>query len=38
MLLPDACHGYSRDGLPDYLAIQRETLRWLQTYGKETAP
>lgn len=38
MLLPDACHGYSRDGLPDYIAVQRETIRWLNTYGKETAP
>ena len=35
MLLPDACHSYSRDALPDYIAVQRETLRWLSTYGKE---
>ena len=35
MLLPDACHSYARDALPDWLAVQRETLRWLNTYGKE---
>ena len=35
MLLPAACHSYARDALPDWLAVQRETLRWLNTYGKE---
>jgi len=35
MLLPDCCHGYSRDTLPDYIAIQKETLNWLNRYGKE---
>ena len=35
MLLPDCCHAYARDALPDYIAIQRETLRWLNAYGKE---
>ncbi len=38
MLLPDCCHGYSRDALPDYIAIQQETLNWLNQYGKENAP
>ena len=38
MLLPDCCHGYSRDALPDYIAIQTETLNWLNRYGKENAP
>ncbi|MBR1585537.1 MAG: S9 family peptidase [Clostridia bacterium] len=35
MLLPDCCHGYSRDALPDYIAIQREALSWLDRYVKE---
>ena len=35
MLLPDCCHSYARDALPDWLAVQRETLSWLNTYGKE---
>ena len=35
MLLPDCCHGYSRDALPDYIAIQQETLDWLSRYGKD---
>ncbi len=35
MLLPDCCHGYTRDPLENHIAIQRETLRWLDTYGKE---
>ncbi len=38
MLLPDACHRYSTDRLPDYLAIQRETLAWLNRYGKGETP
>ena len=38
MLLPDCCHGYSRDALPDYVAVQKETLKWLNRYGKENAP
>ncbi len=38
MLLPDCCHSYSRDALPDYIAIQEETLNWLDRYGKENAP
>ena len=38
MLLPDCCHGYSRDALPDYIAIQKETLDWLNQYGKEQSP
>lgn len=38
MLLPDCCHGYSRDALPDYIAIQKETLNWLNRYGKEQKP
>ena len=37
MLVPDACHSYTRDALPDYLAIQRETLGWLNLYGKGDA-
>lgn len=35
MLLPDCCHGYSKDALPYYIAIQRETLAWLCRYGRE---
>ncbi|MBR5108779.1 MAG: S9 family peptidase [Clostridia bacterium] len=35
MLLPDCCHSYGRDALPDYIAIQRETLEWLYRYGRE---
>ncbi|MBQ9264117.1 MAG: S9 family peptidase [Clostridia bacterium] len=34
LLMPDCCHGYSRDALPDYLLIQRETLDWLDRYVK----
>ena len=31
-LYPNCCHAYSRDGLEDYLSIQEETLKWMETY------
>ena len=32
MVMPDCCHGYSRDHLRDYLTIQNETLAWMEKY------
>jgi len=32
MVMPDCCHGYSRDGVEDYITIQNETLAWLGQY------
>lgn len=32
MVMPDCCHGYSRDGVEDYIIIQNETLAWLGQY------
>lgn len=31
-LYSNCCHAYSRDGLADYLSIQEETLKWMETF------
>ncbi|MBP3645084.1 MAG: S9 family peptidase [Clostridia bacterium] len=32
IVMPDCCHGYSRDHADDYLFIQNQTLAWLEKY------
>ena len=32
IVMPDCCHGYSRDHVNDYIYIQNQTLDWLEKY------
>lgn len=32
IVMPDCCHGYSRDSAEDYIYIQQQTLAWLEKY------